>query len=104
MRRAASVDRNQPEIVEALRAAGETVLLLHRVGSGCPDVLSSGAKVCPTCGNGLPYNFLIEIKDGSKVPSKQKLTADEATFFEKWRGQVEVATSIEEALRIVGRM
>lgn len=37
--RAAKVDKNQPEIVEALRAEGAVVQHLHAVGVGCPDLL-----------------------------------------------------------------
>ena len=36
---AARVDENQAEIVEALRAVGAQVQTLHRLGSGCPDLL-----------------------------------------------------------------
>ena len=37
--RVASVDGNQNDIVDALRAAGARVQLLHTVGHGCPDTL-----------------------------------------------------------------
>jgi len=39
MRRAARVDRNHAEIVDALRKCGARVLDLSRVGRGCPDLL-----------------------------------------------------------------
>lgn len=91
MRRAARTDRNQPEIVAALRKRGCTVLCLHAVGKGCPDLLVGH--------NGL--NFLLEIKDGSKPPSARKLTPDEAVFFEEWRGQAVVVASVEEAIALL---
>ena len=40
MRRAARIDRNQPEIVEALRKLGATVQLLHTDHDGIPDLLA----------------------------------------------------------------
>lgn len=39
MRRAPKIDRNQPEIVEALRKAGAFVQSLAGVADGCPDLL-----------------------------------------------------------------
>ncbi len=89
MRRAAKVDRNQAEIVKALRQAGASVLCLHRVGQGCPDLLVGKNEV----------NLLMECKDGSLPPSGRSLSPDEAEFFEVWRGQVTVVHSPEEALR-----
>lgn len=87
MRRAAKVDTNQAEIVEALRRVGASVLLLHRVGQGCPDAL------CGFRG----ANVLIEIKAG-----RGELTDDEMEFFNGWNGQVAVVRTIEEALRLIG--
>lgn len=104
MRRAAKVDANQPEIVRGLREAGESVLLLHQVGQGCPDLLSSGTRKCSCCGNRMIGNFLIELKNDALSPSAQKLTPDEQAFFDNWRGQVAIARTIEEALRIVGKI
>lgn len=103
MRRASKVDSNQPEIVNGLRQSGESVLLLHQVGGGCPDILSSGIRKCPSCGYGMVGNFLIEIKNGNSSPRDQRLTEDEQAFFDGWRGQVAIARTIEEALRIVGK-
>lgn len=79
------------------------MLLLHRVGGGCPDTLVGAPRPCPRCSFEMPYNYLVEIKDGEQTASNKKLTTDEKKFFEEWRGHVEVASSIEEALRIVGR-
>lgn len=92
MRRAAKIDDNQPDIVKALRKAGCSVCLLHAVGSGCPDLLVGRAGI----------NYLIEIKDGAKPPSGQKLTPPQEIFHAEWRGQVSVANSIEQAFKIVG--
>jgi hypothetical protein len=91
MRRAANIDANQPDIVCALRAAGASVQPLHFVGSGCPDVLV-GIR---------GKNLLMEIKDGAKVLSRRKLTADEIKWHAAWRGQKAVVESVEQALAVL---
>lgn len=91
MRRAAKVDDNQPEIVAALRAAGYSVQSIAAVGKGCPDLLV-GCR---------GKNLLMEVKDGSKPPSKRKLTPDEQTWHAAWRGQVCVVESVDDALAAV---
>ena len=92
MRRAAKVDANQREVVAALRDAGATVQLLHAVGEGCPDLLV-GYK-------GL--NMLLEVKDGSKSPSAQKLTPQQEIWHRDWRGHRVVVNSPEAALAAIG--
>jgi len=92
MRRAARTDRNQREIIEALRKHGATVEPLHQVGAGCPDILVGW----------LGGNYLIEIKDGDKPPSGRKLTPDQVVWHNRWRGQVQVAKNVAEALDIIG--
>lgn len=88
MRRAAKVDRNQAEIVKALRQAGASVLCLHTVGQGCPDLLVDFRG----------KTRLIEIKDGDLPPSARKLTPDELRFSAFWTGPLDVVMSPEEAL------
>lgn len=90
-RYASRVDSNQAEIVQALRQMGCSVECLHSVGSGIPDLLVGL--------NGI--NLLLEVKDGSKPPSKQKLTIDQVIWHEEWRGQVQIVKSVEHAIRIV---
>lgn len=91
MRRAAKSDANQESIVKAFRQIGASVQVLSAVGKGCPDVLVGFRGV----------NALVEIKDGGKVPSAQKLTADQVKWHGSWAGQVCVANSIDEAIRQV---
>ena len=91
MRRAARIDSNQPEIVNGLRKIGCSVQSLAPVGEGCPDLLVGHR------GN----NFLIEVKDGARIPSEQKLTPDQIDWHSDWRGRVHVARSLEEVIRIV---
>ncbi len=90
MRRIAKVDDNQQEIVLELRKHGICVQHLHQLGKGTPDLL-------------LGYrgkNFLVELKDGRKAPSKRRLTPDELHWHESWRGQVAVAESVEDILKL----
>jgi hypothetical protein len=92
VRRAAKVDANQREVVAALRGAGASVQLLHAVGEGCPDLLV-GYK-------GL--NMLLEVKDGKKPPSAQKLTPQQEIWHRDWRGHRVVVNSPEAALAAIG--
>jgi Holliday junction resolvase len=92
VRRAARVDDNQAEIVKALRGAGATVTPAHAIGDGFPDLVV-GFRMA---------TYLIEVKDGAKPPSAQKLTADQMRWHDGWRGHVAIATSPCEALRIIG--
>lgn len=92
MRRRARTDANQRQIVQALRDRGATVIHLHQLGKGIPDILVGF--------NG--RNYLVELKDGSKPPSKRQLTHDEKQFFSRWQGEVAVVCSPEEAIAVVG--
>ena len=88
MRTKARTDANQSTIVADLRAIGATVVLLHAVGQGCPDLLVGyGGK-----------NYLLEVKDGEKSPSRRKLTPDQEDFHRDWRGQVSTVKNSAEAM------
>ena len=91
MRRAARVDDNHRSIAVALKAIGCSVLSLAPLGKGAPDLL-------------VGYwgrNTILEVKDGSKPPSKRKLTPDEEAFAEAWRGQYAVVETVEQAIEAV---
>lgn len=93
MRRAAKVDRNQAEIVEYFRSFGASVAHTHMVGQGFPDIVVGYQG----------RNFLVEIKDAKKPPSKRKLTPDEAEWHANWRGNVTVvmcAADVEQLVNI----
>lgn len=90
--RAARVDANQPEIVQALERVGCQVLHLHKVGGGCPDLLVK------TRGGRL---LLLEIKDGSRPPSERGLNMLQKQFHEDWKPCCRVVESVEDALREV---
>lgn len=90
--RAAKVDDNQRAVVAALRGVGATVMHLHRVGMGCPDL----------CVGWRGVNYLIEVKDGGKAPSAQKLTLMQEEWHGAWKGQAIVVNSPEAALEAIG--
>jgi hypothetical protein len=93
MKYRARVDANQGVIVAALRAVGCFVQSIAMVGRGAPDLL---------CGCRGRW-FVLEVKDGSKPPSAQALTPDEA----KWHAAagpcapVHVVATVEQALAVV---
>ena len=83
MRRATRVDENQVAVVKALRKIGASVLHLHRVGSGCPDLLVAYRG----------RNVLLEVKRPGEKPN-----ALQVKFYEKWRGEVHIVYSPLEAV------
>ena len=87
-----ATDANQAEIVDALRSVGATVHSLHAVGFGCPDLLVGFRG----------DNWLMEIKDGAKPPSRRKLTPIQVEWHRGWNGQVDIVNSIDEALTLIG--
>jgi hypothetical protein len=91
VRRAAKIDANQPEIVQALRKAGATVQTLAMVGAGCPDLLVGFQG----------RNLLMEVKDGRLPPSRRRLTTDEQNWCVAWRGQVAIVKSVDDALKLI---
>jgi len=90
MMRAARKDANHNEIADYFIAHGCSVGDLSQVKRLCDMVV--GYK-------GL--NELVEIKDGSKPPSAQKLTEGEAKFHREWLGTITVITSIEDAAKLI---
>jgi len=93
MRRAARVDDNQSQIVDALRAIGATVRVVTQ-GGGLPDLLVGFRG----------HTILMEVKDGKKPPSARVLTPAEQKFFDEWRGGlVVIVNSIDEAIATLKR-
>ncbi len=91
MRRAAKVDANQAEIVQALRQIGAVVQSLAAVGQGCPDLLVLHRNKL----------HLLEVKDGNKPPSAQKLTPDQVEWHRVWAGHVVVVNSVDSAIAAI---
>lgn len=85
MRYAARVDKNQSEIVNALRAAGAYVWVI-----GLPVDILVGYN---------NHTYLVEIKDGPK----KRLTKLQQDFFENWTGGTLCRIDgPEAALRMIG--
>ena len=87
-RRAAKIDVNQPALVEQIRDLGYTVQHLHTLGKGCPDIMVGGKGM----------NYLFEIKNPEY---DGKLTADEQEWHDMWKGQVDIAETLEDILEVV---
>jgi len=87
--RAAKVDLNQAAIVAALRKCGVSVQSTASIGKGFPDLVCAKSDKC----------WLIEVKG-----PKGKLTPDQHAFLADWRGEVHIARSVDDALRIVGEI
>lgn len=92
MRRAAKTDANQKQIVKLLRQLpGVSVAVTSSLGAGFPDLVIGFQK----------RNYLIELKDGDKPPSAQKLTPDEIEFQNTWQGQYHVCNSLSAIMDII---
>ena len=89
MMRNARVDANQPETVKAFRDLGWSVLIISQLKNCCDLVVSKEG-----------YTMLIEVKDGNKPPSAQKLTEGESKFFSTWKGDWKIVTSIDDVIKI----
>lgn len=84
MRKIAKTDKNQAEIVQGLKAACRSVVLLHQVGGGIPDLLVGFQGKM----------WLMEVKS-----EKGKLNDLQLEFFETWRGpRPVVVRNLEDAL------
>lgn len=93
MRRIAAVDRNQSEIVAALRKIGATVLITSQLKNAF-DILVGYRKEL----------FIVEIKDGEKPPSARKLTEGEIKCRDNFNSvgvPYYVVKSVEEAIKLV---
>jgi len=91
VRRAANIDANHRAIVDHLEAIGCSVQSLASAGNGVPDLLVGRRAV----------NVLIEIKNPQRTPSGRKLRKTQVSFHQRWRGQVAVAHTPQEAEAIV---
>jgi Holliday junction resolvase len=91
MRKHARIDANQKKIVSHLRDIGCTVLVTSQLGKGAPDIIV-GYK---------GKNYLIEIKDGEKRLSQQKLTPDEIKFQSEWKGAYFVINNLNDLKDII---
>jgi hypothetical protein len=81
------VDANQHDILKKCESVGISTQSIHICGHGCPDAILGFNS----------FSMVIEIK----MPG-EKLTPDEVAWHEKWKGQVAIIHSFEEALALFG--
>ena len=82
------VDKNQKDVVKALRDNGADVYLLHMVGGGIPDLL------CLYQG----HTLLLEVKHGAD----KRLTPAQIKLFANWKGgHLYRVNSSEEAVEVL---
>lgn len=91
MRLKGRVDANQGKLVEIARKMGVSVHITSGLGKGFPDCIMGFRG----------RNYMVEFKDGSKVPSKQKLTRDELFFHQTWSGKIHVITNEQELMEML---
>lgn len=89
MFRAARIDANQPEIVKTFRKLGWYVLIVSQLKNCCDIMVSKNGRT-----------IAVEIKDGSKTPSQQKLTPGEIKFKDEWQGEYKLITSVDDVLKL----
>lgn len=88
MRRAARLDSNHGEVRVHLERHGWTTRSTAPLGDDFPDIIAAKRML----------TALVEVKDGSKVPSKRKLSEGQQRFRDTWPGIVITALSPEHAL------
>lgn len=82
-------DANQRAIETELRARGMSVLDVHN--GPVADLLVGYQGV----------NYLFEIKDSAKPPSRRKLSDKQKEDHEAWRGQIAKVETVAEILEII---
>lgn len=93
MRRAARLDANQKQIIDALNAAGACVLDMSRVGGGFPDLIVGFQS----------KTILMEIKNPKTAYGRKGLNDNQLKWKESWiGGPYCVVDSIDSALRMIG--
>ena len=90
-RYARRIDANQPEIVEALRKMGVAVIVANAEGY---DLITAAAGKMA----------LVEVKDGSKPPSAQKLTPAELDLLQNWPGDYVIVANLDQAADLARRL
>jgi hypothetical protein len=104
MRKRGRLDGNHRQVVAELRKLGFSVQSLANLGDGCPDLLVGASNA---------RNYLFELKDPARPPSKRVLTSDEKKWIANWKGpdekkwianwkgQVRVVETTEEIVEVI---
>ena len=89
MKQRARVDKNHKSIVQCFRKLGCSVLSLHMVGKGCPDLL-----ICYQM-----QLYLVEVKDtGGKLNTLQE------DWHRKWGSPIYVVRSNNEVVSLLNKL
>ena len=91
-RHAKRTDANHAHIREGLREQGWQVLDLSAAGCGVPDLLVALAPGAP---------WFLEVKDGDKPLSAQKLTAAQEVWHSFAWGVTSKVRSLDEAMEVL---
>ena len=92
MRRKSRKDLNHDAVVEAFRKCGCYVVELHELGHGIPDLL---VKIGQTW-------RVVEIKNMDGWYGRQGLNKAQRAFNEECHGQVDLVSSVDDALKLIG--
>lgn len=92
MRYARKVDANHADIRDGLRKMGYEVLDLSVAGAGVPDL---AVKI------GFGHVHFLEIKDGAKVKSQQKLTPEQEAWNYYAHSITSKVNSLDEAINAI---
>lgn len=93
MRKYGRTDANQAEIVGLLSAIpGVSVVSSADLGNGFPDLVVGYRR----------KNFLFELKDPDKPPSRRKLTPAQEQFHRTWCGEVVVVETLGHIMQAIG--
>lgn len=96
-------DANSSAIIAALKRCGASVVDLHAVGGGVPDILV-GFRIGPLIGGTHESMLLMEIKTAKARPTQNAATwQKQLAFARDWRGTPVVTVRNEaEALAAIG--
>lgn len=94
MRKYARLDATHKEIVAEFIRLGCKVQSLATIGNGCPDLVVAVPGHDPNC-------IMVEVKDGSKPPSKRGLTEDQIRWHANWSGRIWTIESVEQVAECV---
>lgn len=93
-RRAGKIDANQGELVTLLRSLGLSVGITSSAHGGFPDAVVGYGGV----------TVLVEIKDGSKSPSRRRLTPEQVDFHGRFAGAITVIETPDQAIELANRI
>lgn len=90
--RAAKVDANHKEVVDALKTIGASIIDASRLGKGMPDLIVGFRG----------QTILIEVKNPKTQYGRKGLNENQRKWAESWRGgPLAIVDGVEAALRML---